>query len=159
MSSDDAAKDKSGAEPKKIHDVELEFRRTFAASPERVFAALTQAEHIAHWFCDAAQSEPRLGGKLVLTWTRPGSSEHPYAGTWVSFDAPHACAFEGGQPGHPNGYAGHIDWMLEAIDGGTRLVTAHFMPPTMDYAPLAALYALAWPRALDRLVEYLTSKK
>jgi uncharacterized protein YndB with AHSA1/START domain len=149
-------KDKDG---RAIHPVELEFRRALAASPERVFDALTRAEHIAHWFCDDAESEPRQGGRLVLTWKRPGASVQPFAGTWIAFDAPHMCAFEGGQPDHPDGYAGHVDWMLEAIDGGTRLLTVHRMPPTLDYAPLAALYALAWPRALDRLVAYLTPQK
>ena len=146
-------------EAPKLHDVELEFRRSFAAPPDRVFAALTRAEHIARWFCDAAESDPREGGKLVLTWRRPGSSEQPFTGTWVAFDAPHMCAFVGGQPGHPEGYAGHVDWMLEAIDGGTRLLTVHRMPPRMEYAPLAAMYCLAWPRSLDRLVEYLSPGK
>ena len=31
----------------------LEFDARFAAPPERVFAALTEARQIAHWFCDA----------------------------------------------------------------------------------------------------------
>lgn len=154
----------SGDAPKltqlpKIHDVELEFRRSLPAPPERVFAALTRPEHIARWFCDVAESDPREGGRLVLTWKRPGSSDQPFTGTWVAFDPARTCAFEGGQSGHPDGYAGHVDWMLESAEGGTRLVTVHRMPPRMEYAPLAALYALAWPRALDRLVEYLTPQR
>ena len=137
----------------KMHDVELEFRRTLQAPPERVFAALNRAEHLARWFCDSAESDPRDGGALVLTWQRSGSSEQPFTGTWVAFQAPRMCAFEGGQPAHPDGYGGHVEWTLAAVEGGTLLVTVHRMPPRMEYAPLAATYALAWPRALDRLVE------
>ena len=139
-----------------VPDVELEFRTALAAPPERVFAALTRAEHIARWFCDEAESDPRVGGRLVLTWKRPESSAQPFAGNWLVLEAPRACAMSGGQPGHPDGYAGRIDWSLESDNGGTRLVTRHRLPPRMEYAPLAALYALAWPRALDRLVHYLT---
>ena len=146
------------ADAPKIHDVELEFRTSLAAPPERVFAAITGAEHVERWFCDEAKSDAREGGLLVLKWKRPGSSEHPFAGTWVAFDAPRSCAFAGGQPGHPDGYAGRINWTLEPANGGTRLVTRHSMPPRMEYAPLAALYALAWPRALDRLAAYLAPK-
>jgi uncharacterized protein YndB with AHSA1/START domain len=142
----------------KIPDVELIFRTALAAPPDRVFTALTRAEHIARWFCDEAQSDPREDGKVLMRWKRPGSSEQPFEGRWLAFDGPRSCAFAGGQPGHPDGYAGRIDWTLESSDGGTRLVTRHAMPARMDYAPLAALYALAWPRALDRLVEYLTPK-
>jgi uncharacterized protein YndB with AHSA1/START domain len=144
---------------RKIPDLELEFRRTLAAPDERVFAALTRGEHLARWFCDEAQSDPRAGGKVVMRWRRPGSSEQPFAGEWVAFDAPRSCAFAGGQPGHPDGYAGRIDWTLESANGGTRLVTRHRMPPIMEYASLAKLYALAWPRALDRLVQYLTPER
>jgi uncharacterized protein YndB with AHSA1/START domain len=146
------------ADAAKVPDVELEFHTTLSAPPERVFAALTRAEHMAHWFSDEAESDPREGGRIVLTWRRPGSSAEPYAGTWVAFEVPRACAMAGGQPGHPDGYAGRIDWTIEPDNGGTRLVTRHRMPPRMEYAPLAALYALAWPRALDRLVAYLTPR-
>ncbi len=139
----------------RVPDVELVFRRTLAAPVERAFAALTRAEHLAHWFCDEAESDPREGGRVLMRWRRPDSSPEPFRGEWLAFDAPRACAFAGGQPGHPDGYAGRVDWTLEPADGATLLVTRHRMPARMDYAPLAKLYALVWPRALDRLVEYL----
>jgi hypothetical protein len=74
----------------------------------------------------------------------------------VAFDAPRRCAFVGGQPAHPEGYAGRVEWMIEPADGGTLLVTRHRMPPRLEYAPLVRTYSGAWPRALDRLVKYLT---
>ena len=140
----------------RIPDVELEFRTVLPAPPERVFAALTNAEHLARWFCDEAESEARVGGRLVLRWRREGSSEQPFTAEWVAFDPPNSCAFAGGQPEHPDGYTGRVDWALAPTALGTLLVTRHRMPPRVEYAPVAQLYAGAWPRALDRLVAYLT---
>jgi hypothetical protein len=92
----------------------------------------------------------------MLRWRGPEASAEPFRGEWVAFDAPRACGFTGGQPGHPDGYAGRIDWMLAPGDGGTVLVTRHRMPPRIEYAPVAKVYASAWLRALERLVKYLT---
>jgi len=142
-----------------LADLELEFHTQLAAPVERVFAALTRAEHLARWFCDAAESDPREGGVLVCRWNRPGSSAEPYRGTWVLFDPPRGCGFAGGQPGHPGGYAGRCTWTLAADAHGTRLVTVHQLPSTIEYAPLAQAYAGAWPRSLDRLVAYLTPER
>ena len=146
-------------DPPQMCDVELKFRTVLAAPPERVFAAITRAEHLTHWLCDAAESDPRMGGRLALTWRRPGASAEPFVAEWVTFEAPAACAFSGGQSEHPNGHGGRIDWALEAADGGTLLKTRHSMPPHLDYAPVAQRYTLAWPRALDRLAEYLAGPR
>ena len=146
-------------DPPQMCDVELKFRTVLTAPPERVFAAITRAEHLTHWLCDAAESDPRLGGKLALTWRRPGASAEPFVAEWVTFEAAAACAFSGGQSEHPSGYGGRIDWALEATDGGTLLRIRHSMPPLVDYAPVAQRYTLAWPRALDRLVEYLAGPR
>lgn len=140
-----------------IPDVELRFRTRLAAPPERVFAALTQSGHLARWFCDEAECDPRLGGNLSLAWRRPGASAEPFVAAWRTFDPASSCAFVGGQPEHPNGHGGRIEWTLEADAGGTLLTTRHIMPPHLDYAPVAQRYASAWPRALDRLVEYLVA--
>jgi uncharacterized protein YndB with AHSA1/START domain len=43
------------------------------ASPERVWAALTQAEHVARWFGDSADIDLRPGGKAAFGWAEHGT--------------------------------------------------------------------------------------
>jgi uncharacterized protein YndB with AHSA1/START domain len=43
------------------------------AAREQVWAALTDAEHIAGWFGDTAEMDPRPGGKAVFGWRGQGT--------------------------------------------------------------------------------------
>jgi uncharacterized protein YndB with AHSA1/START domain len=45
-----------------------------AAPAERVWAVLTEPEHIAGWFGDTASGDPHEGGELVLGWKEYGDS-------------------------------------------------------------------------------------
>lgn len=42
------------------------------APQDRVWAALTEAEHVARWFGDAAEVDLRPGGKMVFGWKEYG---------------------------------------------------------------------------------------
>lgn len=140
----------------------LEFRAEFAAPPERVFAALTEARHLMRWFCDEAVSETgpapagAPGGRLMLRWNRPQSSKEAYEGRWTVFDPPRACDFEGGHAGYPEGYAGHVHCAFAPQEGGTVLQVWHEFPSRQEYEPFVARFLAAWPRALRRLGAYLT---
>jgi len=133
----------------------LEFRSELAAPPARVFAALTEGHHLARWFCDRARSDAALGGRLILMWTKPGSSPQPFDARWAVFEAPHACAYDGGHAGYPDGYAGRVGFELTAGGPGTILITRHRLPQRPDYLSIAEDYRGAWPRALARLAAYL----
>src|SRR5262245_4681998 len=134
----------------------LEFRTAIAASPARVFAALTTGDGLARWFCARAESEPLAGGRLVMSWSRPGGSRLPFEGQWVEVHPPVGAAFEGGNADYPGGYAGRVEFELTGEDGGTVLVTRHLLPGRAEYEPIAERYRGAWPRALARLVESLS---
>jgi len=43
------------------------------ASRERVWAVLTEAQHVAGWFGDSAEIDARPGGKAVFGWKEHGS--------------------------------------------------------------------------------------
>jgi uncharacterized protein YndB with AHSA1/START domain len=45
------------------------------APRERVWAVLTQPEHIAQWFGDTAEIDLRAGGKAAFGWTEHGRHE------------------------------------------------------------------------------------
>lgn len=134
----------------------LAFGVAFAAPPGRVFAALTEAGHLERWFCDAAESETLVNGRLVLRWTREGSSREPFVARWVEFESPERAAFQGGHVGYPEGNAGTVWYTVEAAaDGGTWLQLAHELPAGEAHEKLVAGWRAAWPRALDRLAAYL----
>ncbi len=134
----------------------LEFRLDVAAPRERVFAALTEARHLSRWFCQRAESEPSLAGRLVLEWTGPAASEEPFAGRWVQFDPHEACAWQGGHRGYPGGDSGTVLFELVALSEGTQVRVRHTFPDDPAYAPFVATYQDAWPRALRRLSDHLS---
>lgn len=82
----------------------LEFRRTFAASPEKVWQFWVDPDKRKLWFCGGS-TEERKGGRLVFAFdhTRLSESEPPekYASENITehnaeileFDPPHRLAF------------------------------------------------------------------
>jgi uncharacterized protein YndB with AHSA1/START domain len=53
----------------------IEREIVIGASPERVWSALTEAEHLGRWFGDAgAEVDLRPGGKIVCTWREHGTA-------------------------------------------------------------------------------------
>jgi len=49
-------------------------REIFINAPQdRVWAVLTEAGHVAHWFGDSAQVDLRPGGRMVFGWTEHGN--------------------------------------------------------------------------------------
>ena len=135
---------------------ELRFTISTAAPPARVFAAITEAAHLAHWFCDAAESEAEQGGRLRMRWNRSGAEQHPYEARWVAFEPRSKAAFRGGHAGYPHGDAGLIEFTLAADGPMTALHVRHAIPDGDEYIPVAKTFAEAWPRALERLAGYLT---
>jgi uncharacterized protein YndB with AHSA1/START domain len=53
----------------------IEREIVIAAPRERVWAVLTQAEHVARWFGDHAEIDLRPGGKAAFGWTDYGRHE------------------------------------------------------------------------------------
>jgi uncharacterized protein YndB with AHSA1/START domain len=43
------------------------------APQDRVWAVLTDADHVAHWFGDSAEVDLRPGGKMIFGWKEHGN--------------------------------------------------------------------------------------
>jgi uncharacterized protein YndB with AHSA1/START domain len=94
------------------------------APVERVWALITQAEHLGTWFGDAgADIDLREGGELELRWEEHGTSrgriervEEPtaFAFRWAPFKDP-------GGPEVLNGNSTLVEFTLAAEGDGTRL--------------------------------------
>ena len=139
-----------------MSETELVFEATLAAPAARVFAALTEARDLKCWFCDACESEPRVNGRLLMRWTKPGSSREPFEARWVEFVPPARAGFQGGHVGYPDGNAGTVWYELSGNGTATGLRVRHELPKRLGYESLITPWREAWPRALERLQRHLT---
>jgi len=84
-----------------------------AAPPGIVFTALTEGPMLASWWPKSAESDPRAGGRLAMTW---------FSGDQVE------TRFETFKPGEEVSfpfYSEHVSFALSPDKGGTRLRIAH----------------------------------
>ena len=126
------AEDRFGTVTRSGEGFDLRYTRRIAASPERVWAAITIPERIAAWFATAdVQIEPRLGGAYRLRF----GDEGPYAeGEITAFDPPRL--FEHTWPDPPNP-PGRIRYELEANDEACILRLTSFGVPAAYIGSLA----------------------
>ena len=100
----------------------IEREVAIAAPVERVWALLTQAEHLAAWFGDAgAEIDLRPGGAMTISWDKHGTA----LARVERVDPPRAFAFrwgtDAGVPPDP-GTSTLVEFTLTpADDGGTRV--------------------------------------
>jgi uncharacterized protein YndB with AHSA1/START domain len=139
-------------------DHAIELRSRLAAGPGRVFSALTGARELERWFCDEAESVPRVDGPVLFRWNRAGASSEPFVGRWVEFEPGSSCAYEGGHAGYPDGSAGRVGFRLAAERGGTSLRVRHAMPGDPRWDVWRARYREAWPRCLERLAAWCAAE-
>ena len=99
------------------------------APPERVWAIVTEAQHLAGWFSDEAEIDLRPGGAMLLTWHGHGS----YEARVETVDPPRTFAFR---------------WLRrEDAEGSTLVVMT--LTPEGDATWLSVVESgfadLAWP--------------
>ena len=136
--------------------MELTFEVPLPVPPSRVFAAVTESRHLERWFCDACESEAEDGGRLTMRWHRRRRQTWPYQATWTVFEPPVRCSCRGGHEGYPDRNAGDITFVVRAAPAGTTLEVRHELPDAPAYENFARAFRDDWPRALDRLREYLS---
>jgi uncharacterized protein YndB with AHSA1/START domain len=103
---------------------QIERETVIAAPVERVWALLTDAEHLGRWFGDAgAELDLRPGGALSLSWEQHGTvrgrvvdveAPRRFSYRWAVLREPH-----GSEPVEGNSTL--VEFTLEAEGDGTRL--------------------------------------
>jgi uncharacterized protein YndB with AHSA1/START domain len=102
---------------------QIERETVIAAPVERVWALLTEAEHLGRWFGDAgAELDLRPGGALSLTWEQHGTVH----GRVVEVEAPRRFSYRWAvlresQREPVEGNSTLVEFTLEAEGDGTRL--------------------------------------
>ena len=147
--------------PSVVDSGEFTVRRTvtIAATVEKVWAALTETEHIVQWFGQGAVLDSvAVGGSGTFSFD--GYGDFPVQ--IEELDAPHVIAYRWG---NENARAIHpIDpnrstvfrFTLEPVDGGTRLTVVESGFDTLT-DPAASMESNrgGWNSELDELVAYL----
>jgi uncharacterized protein YndB with AHSA1/START domain len=104
--------------------MQIERETVIAAPVERVWALLTEAEHVGRWFCDAgADVDLRPGGEMTLRWVEHGTGKARI----VDVEPPHRFSYRwaairehwGEDPDDRNSTL--VEFTLDGEGDGTRL--------------------------------------
>lgn len=134
----------------------VEVRRVLPATPEEVFLAWTDPEHLQQWMSPVGAAEAdvdlRVGGRFRVVMKGAGLAiEH--TGEYLEIEPPERLAFTWRSP-----YTGDepsvVTVVLYGRDDGTELVLIHERLPEEK----AASHGQGWGQMLDRLAEHLVSK-
>ena len=132
-------------------DRSAEVKAHLDASPERVWAALTDAGALAAWYWPASiepavTSDPVVGGRFGIT---AGAADMGFSGEYRELDPPHRMVQSWRWAGDDRDSRVTIE--LTPAGGGTDLVVRH---DRVD-AETAELYRHGWESCLGRLPSYL----
>jgi uncharacterized protein YndB with AHSA1/START domain len=133
--------------------------RTIKAAPARVWAAITQPEQMMQWWGpDAgptlrAEADVRPGGRFSVVFRLLNGDEHNPTGIYQEVIPEKKLVFTWDLPGMPEPES-LVTFLLEPIDGGTRLTLRHERLP--DEAARRS-HEQGWNGLLDKLPPFLSA--
>jgi uncharacterized protein YndB with AHSA1/START domain len=139
-----------------VTDITTSASVRIAASPQRVWEALTTPEQIRRWFFGVeTETDWRVGDRIVHRGEYQGK---PYedSGEIVEIDPPRLLVHThwspmSGVPDRPEHYQ-RVTWTLDGSDGTTTLTVAEDNLPSEQ---AKAISDQSWPQALRNLRELL----
>jgi len=120
----------------------VHLERTYDHPIERVWRAVTEPEHLAHWFPTEASIELRPGGKIRFGDLGDGGSE----GEVLAVEPPHRLDFTWGDQ--------RFEFRLEPVAAGTRFTLVHHF----DDRAGAASFAAGWETCMGALAAVLAGE-
>jgi uncharacterized protein YndB with AHSA1/START domain len=127
-----------------------------AAAPERVFRALSTAEVVDWWVRPGVfdtrewTGDVRVGGRWRSTGVARGEN-YVLEGEFLEVDPPRKLVFTWKRAGTPGGST-TVTYLLERLDGGTRLKLRHDGFPSTE---AGASISDGWVTSFERLKEIL----
>jgi uncharacterized protein YndB with AHSA1/START domain len=131
--------------------------RQIAASPDRVFDAISTAEGLAHWFGPDAgpvlisEMSPRAGGRFRVRFRMLDQSEHECTGQILELTRPTHLLMTWEWKGREADGDSRVEFTLRAIPQGTELTFTHTQLPTEE---AARSHEQGWNGALDKLQRF-----
>lgn len=125
----------------------VRFRREFAQPVERLWAAITNPDHLAHWFPSKVRMEPREGGTIEF-FGDPNMPEARSSGTILIFRPPTRLAF--------SWHASELHFTIEAAGDGGCVLTLTDVLETRD---AAARNAAGWTLCLAELSKHVAGQQ
>ena len=144
--------------------LEISLTRRIAATREIVFAAWTDAKHLAQWWGPKGFANPvceadaRVGGAIRIHMRAPDGVIYPMTGRFLEIDRPHRLVFSTAAldgEGKPMFEVLNTVTFTE-IDGRTEISLVARVTNTTAAAPqyLAGM-SQGWSQSLDRLAELI----
>ena len=139
--------------------------RQIKAQPAIVFAALTSAEGITHWWGPDegpvlfAESDARVGGRFRVRFRLVDGTEHEASGEYLEVVDCRRLVMSwqwvfGGEPDEL-GHVSQVEVELRPIDIGTELTFTH---ARLQTEVSRTSHGQGWSYALDKLVRYLVAQ-
>lgn len=116
---------------------QLRFTRVLAHPPDKVWAAITEPEHLAQWFPTTIEGERAAGASLRFSF--PGGELPPFDGEMLAYEPPSLMEFRWG--------ADVVRLELREIEDGTVLT----LLDTLEEHGKAARDGAGWHTCLDAL--------
>ena len=124
---------------------QLRFTRTLRHPPERVWRAITEPEHLAHWFPTTIEGERAAGARLRFVF--PGDQAPPFEGEMRAFEPPSLMELQWGPD--------IVRLELAPSEEGTVLT----LLDTLDERGKAARDGAGWHTCLDALAAHLRGEQ
>lgn len=123
----------------------LRFERMLRHSPDKVWRALTEEEHLAAWFPTTMEGEQRAGAPLRFRFR--GEEYPPSEGEMIEFDPPRSLEFTWGMSEEDIDQQERTRFELTPVGDGCRLT----LLSTYDRVGKSARDAAGWHVCLDLL--------